>query len=41
MLCVSQDHSPKGAGTVHLVFLKINESLDRSEIHLILLCKSF
>ena len=31
MLCVSQDHSP-GAGTVYLVFLEINESLDWSSI---------
>ena len=36
MLCVSQDHSP-GAGTVHLVFLEINESLDWSSILLKLL----
>ena len=36
MLCVSQDHSP-GAGTVHLVFLEINESLDWRSILLKLL----
>lgn len=40
MLCVSEDHSP-GAGTAHLVFLEINESLDWSAIHVILLCYFF